>query len=283
MKNFTLLALFLTIYTNILANDVIFAPFYGSSTYKNATKDKATNYGFYFKNGNFKSVIEYQDVKYSPDNNDSNITNPSNFTQTNLSLAYKFNIAKNTDLLTSLQYINSSNKNYDGLYSVLLGIKKKFNNFSLGLNYSYSDYSNTTIKTVQQATPYIGFRFGDYKSLMGTYYIKIMNNFIMPDAKVQSISSDYSTFGISLTQNKGDFQNFVQYWSGDSIFAIRDNGLSIQNFEEIYEKALSISSKYSFSSTTSVQLSYIEKDFSDYSSSSTSTLTNTILFLYFKF
>lgn len=274
MKIIIQIVAILLAWTGLVASEITLAPFYGSTTFSNSDKDKSTNYGLYYKLGGLKSVVEYQDVKYLPE------SNTTNFTQTNMALTYDFT----SNLYAGIHYINSSNKQYDKSYSALLGLKKKIESLTIGLNYSYSDYDkNNIIKTVQQFTPYIGFSYGDYKSMMGTYYIKISTDLIYTDTNATDIPSEYSTYGISITQNKGSFQNSLQYFNGEHMFAVRDNGLTMQNFEEIYKNSLSISSKYIFSKATSLQLSYIQKDFRTYGDQTKSDLESILLFIYFKF
>ena len=278
MKKFTFISILLLTFTSFANAKMNIAPFYGVIDYANASKDKGSNYGIYLNNQDFQAVLEYQDIKFIPDINSTD-TNNTDFTQTNLALSYMFN----DYIYGSLNYINSSNKQYDGAYTALIGLNKKFDSFNLGLDYSYSDYGNTIVDTVNQLTPYVSFSFGDYNSLMGHYYTKITYDYILPDANDNNLSSEYTSFGISLTQNKGDFQNSIRYYFGDHIFSVRDRGLSVQNFEEIYEDSLSLSSKYNINSSISVQLSYIQRNYKEYGESSKSKLNNTLLFLYFKF
>jgi len=264
-------------FTNVFASPSTFTPFYGSTTFSNSEKKEAKNYGVYYKGENFKTVVEKQAIKY---NNDSN---SSNFTQTNYSVQYNIDIENDIDVYTTLNYIQSSNTKYSGIYSVLLGSKKKFDSFTFGLNLSYSDYNNVSVKSVKQISPYIGFSFGDYNSLMGNFYTKIIYDTISLDSNLLGLKKDYSTYSVSLTHSKRNFQNFVGYWFKDHLFALRDDGLTIQNFEEIYENALSISSKYNFSPFTSLQISFIQKDFHVIGQQTKSKLKNTMLFLYSKF
>jgi hypothetical protein len=184
-----------------------------------------------------------------------------------------------------VQYISSSNSEFDGIYSMLIGINKEFNSFTLGADYSYTVYSNNFLDTTQQISPHVAFSFGDYKSLMGTYHINLVYDYISTDAKVQSIKSDYSASSISITQTKGSFQNFFKYLYGDNIFLVSSAGLSIQNFHEVVQDSLSFSSKYNFSPYTSIRLSFIRKNYKDLGINSNldSKSENILAFLYYKF
>jgi len=284
MKYFNLSIIFLLSLRAVSFADT-FVPYYGFTEYSDSLKDESKNYGLYYSSENTKMLIDYQDVTYTQDNNISSDINTSGFSQTNIAFQYNFNSSDSTSFHTTINYINSSNNEYDGAYIATVGVKEKFNSFDLGLNYSYSKYDNTLVSTVQQFSPSLSFSFGDYKSLMGNYNVKILSDLIYPstNTNINGLSSNYSSYGISLTQNKGNFQNSIQYYSGDHIFAVRDDGMSVQNFEDIYKNSLSLSCKYNFSKTTSMQISHIRKDFVEYGSTSEMKLANTILFLYYNF
>lgn len=286
MQKIKFIPLIILIFTNLMAQNGVFAPFYAKTSYTDGFKDKSSNYGFYFQNNKFRTVVEYHDVVYKNDINTSIDNNATaivdDFTQTNLSMAYEYDLSS-FSMPLAIQYIKSSNTDYDGIYSALIGVKKEFRSFTLGANYSYSDYSNTIVENVQQISPYLIFSFGDYKSLMGTYRMKILFDSINVDSNSPWLKSNYGSYTFSLNHMKGRFQNFVQYIVGDNIFAVRGNGLSIQNFEEIYEDAYSISSKYNFTKTSSLQLSYTLKNYSDYGLNKASELRTVSAFLYFNF
>lgn len=278
MKHFKITIILLFSLKVISFADTV-VPYYGITEYSNSVKDEATNYGLYYSSQSTKILYDYQDVKYL---SDSNI---SDFSQTNIAFQYNFNASNSTNFYTTLNYINSSNNEYDGSYVVLLGMKEKFSSFDLGLNYSYSNYNNTLVKTVQQLSPSLSFSYGDHKSFMGNYHVKVFLDLIYPNANsnINGISSSYSPYGLSLTQSKGRFQNSIKYYTGEHMFAVRNDGMSVQNFEEIYTGSFSLSCKYNFSQDTSMQLSYIVKDFFDYGATSEAEVTSTILFLYYKF
>jgi len=274
MKNLILLSIISPLlFSHLVAKDAQFTPFVGSTTYDNAIKEKTQNYGIYYTGKkDFKFLIEYSDTKSA-----------KNFNQTNIALSDRFNINDSLDIQMALNYINSSSKEYDGIYSIVLGTKKELSHFNLGLDLAYSVYNNSVLKSVTQISPHLSFNYGNYKSLMGLYTLKLNYDSIRPDSKVNSLSSEYSTFGFTLTQFKAKFQNSLQYWFNDHIFAVRDQGMNVQNHEDIYENALSISSKYNLSPTTSVQLYFIKKDYHQYAQTNTSHLKSFLLFGYFKF
>ncbi len=262
-------------FPTLLSADSYVIPFYGSKSYTDAKKDSSTGYGLYYHSQTIKAVLEYKDIEYKAD------ANLTNFTQTNVAFGYNYELSNTLDLYGALNYISSSEDSYNGAYALLVGVKKRYNSFMLGLNYSLSSYSDNIVDKVEQITPYVAFSYGDYKSMMGNYYIKITGDYIYLDEA--TLSSDYMVLGLSLTQNKGSFQNSLSYYGGDHIFALRNDGMNMQNLLEIYESSLSLSSKYSFSDTTALQLSYIRKDFTEYGETSKSRSANIIAFLHYKF
>lgn len=270
----SIITILITLTVSVHADSYII-PFYGATNYTDSKKDSSTNYGLYYQSQNFKAMVERKDIEFRSDNN------LTNFTQTNMALGYNYELSNTLDLYAALHYISSSRNSFDGAYALLIGAKKQFNSFLLGLNYSYSYYDQNIVDTVGQVTPYIGFSYGDYKSLMGSYYIKITGDYIYLDEK--TLSSDYIVAGISITQNKGSFQNSISYFGGDHIFALRNDGMSMQNLLEIYDSSISISSKYNFSDTTALQLSFIRKDFIEYKETAKSKSESTLVFLYYKF
>jgi hypothetical protein len=272
--------------TSISAQDSLFAPFYSTTSYTDALKDKSSSYGVYFQSGKFKLASELKDVTFKSDNNvsDANLSyDLKDFTQTNFAMAYSFEYDSKLEIPLSFQYISSSNAQYDGIYSILTGVKKAYESFTLGAEYSYSSYGNDLLNSVQQISPYVIFTYGEYNSLMGKYQVKLSYDSISPDAKASGISSRYSASSIAITQLKGDFQNYFRYIGGKHIFAVRSGGLSIQNFEEIYDNVLIFSSRYNFSDSTALQLSYLKKTYTELGRDTDAKLDNILAFFYFKF
>jgi hypothetical protein len=274
-KSTILFLLFLS--QNLLAQDSVIAPFYGSTTHTNAKASKSSNYGLYFQGTKFKSVLEFQEMKYNAD------SNLSDFKQTNIAMSYSYYYSDTVEIPYSLQYISSSNSEFSGVYSLFVGIKKELNSFNLGSNFSYSSYGNSFLDTAQQITPYISFSFGDYKSLMGTYNLNIAHDYVSVEPKSQIIKDSYGASSLSITQNKGSFQNFFKYLLGDSMFAVGHQGLSIQNFHEVIQESFSFSSKYTYSPSTSLQLSFVRKNYEDLGVNPLARSENILAFLYYKF
>lgn len=278
MNKITIFSILLVLlYTNICAKENTLSPFIGSTNYYTSDKDKAYNLGIYFKSKDIKAVLENKKTIYSSD------SNLSDFSQLSFAAKYDFYNKNDLNAYTTINLIHSSNSEYNGISSILVGLNKELRIFTLGTNLSYSHYSNTYVKSVIQVSPYIGFSFGDYKSLMGNFYTKIIFDSISPDSNVGGIKKDYSTYALSITHNKNNFQTLFEYWFKDHIFALHDDGLTIQNYEEVYENSLSLSVLYKFSYNMSFQLSYIKKDYRDYDEQSKSKLKNYMMFLYYKF
>ncbi len=280
MKYLNLIIAILITTTLSAKADSYAVPFYGMTDYTDSKKDSSTGYGLYYQSKNIKALIHYKDFETIKDTNTTSNSLKS-FSQTNIAFGYNYEISKTIDLYTAINYINSSNNSYDGAYAILLGVKKQFNSFLLGLNYSHSYYNQNIVDNVEQISPYIAFSFGDYKSLMGSYYMKIMYDYIYLDEA--TLAPDYSVVGLNLIQNKGSFQNSFSYYGGDHIFALKNSGMSMQNLQHIYDRSLSLSSKYSFSDTTAIQVSFIRKDFVEYQETSKSKSQNITLFLHYKF
>ena len=259
MKTAILLLLF--IFTNLIALDITLVPYTAKDSYTNSSNKSSKINGFYTK---FKEPSYSIELDYETMNLESNSTTTK---QTDYTLAYSYFIKYNYKIKTLYHQLSNNAKTNSSVKAYLLGAEfYKKSIFNLGINLSYSSYDETSLtKEVYQASPYFKINFGDYKSTMGKYVLKLDANGFYPKAQDTNSSSikNHSSFGISIHQFKGDFSNMFSYYKGEEILAVKDNGFSINNLNQLYTSGFSLSTRYSIYNGMGIKLLYKSDKFTE--------------------
>jgi len=252
MKTAILLLLF--IFTNLIALDITLVPYTAKDSYTNSSNKSSKINGFYtkFKEPNYSIELDYETMSLE--------SNSTTTKQTDYTLAYAYFIKNNYKIKTLYHQISNNAKTNSKVKAYLLGVEfYKKSIFNLGINLSYSSYDETSLaKEVYQTSPYFKISFGDYKSTMGKYVLKLDANGLYPKAQDTNTTSikNNSSFGISLQQFKGDFSNMFSYYKGEEIFAVKDNGFSINNLNQLYTSGFSLSTRYRIYDDMGIKLLY---------------------------
>jgi len=258
-----ILFIFLLTFTSLFALDITLVPYMEKSSYKNNYKHSSSVNGFYTK---FSTKQYSLELNYENTSLDYNST-LTNYTQTDYTFSYSLYLSKNYRLKTAYHNMSGDSKQNISakVYSLGLQYLKK-RSFDLGVDLTYSDYSKSeSVNDVYQTNTYARVTFGDYKSLMGKYIVKLDVSFIHPKSldSNSTLSSSYTSYGLSLKQFKGDFINSIGTWGGEQIYAVKDNGFSIYSLNELYNSSYYISSRYAVSENMGITFSYKVEKFND--------------------
>ncbi|WP_373072373.1 hypothetical protein [Sulfurimonas sp.] len=260
------------------------APFMSYTKHYNdeqTTTNKRSEYnlGLYSKIKNnkhsFDLLLDYGNIKYYDNSNIKNL---------DLAVLYRYKLDDTLTINSSINYLFSSKSDYDQIFAVLAGLEKNTDIFQLGANISYSKYNSASLaKFTNQFTPYLGFYFGDYNSLMGTFLAKVTYDFITLHSGDSSLKEEYSAHSLSLKNSNGNFDTTIELWFGESIYALRNYGLTNHFLKDLYKDALIVSTKYKISDSVSVKLSYLKRSYIASGETENSTLKSYLISTYFRF
>jgi len=272
-----IITLFLLIFTNLVALETTLVPYMEQANYTNSYKNSSTINGLYTKFKEPEYIIELDYETMSLENNITTIK------QTDYTLSYSYFLRDNYQLKTTYHQMSNDANLSSSAKVYLLGVKYfKRNSFNLGLDISYSSYDKTALATeIYQLTPSLAINFGDYKSTMGKYIVKVETNIIYPksiDTNNTNVK-DCASYTISLTQFKGDFINKVSFYTGEEIFAVKDNGFSINNYNELYTSGYALSTRYSIYEDLGIFLSYKRDNFTEIETNNKSKIQRYLLLL----
>ena len=274
-----ILFIFLLTFTYLFFFFFTLVPYMEKSNYKNNYKQSSNVNGFYTKFSTKQYSIELNYEKTSLDYNSTF----SDYTQSDYTLAYSLYLDKNYRLKTAYHLMSGDSNKKTSAEIYLIGLQYlKKGNFDLGVDLAYSNYSKSKlVNNVSQANTYARVTFGDYKSLMGKYILKVDATFIHPKSidSNSTLLSSYTSYGVSLKQFKGDFTNSIGAWSGEQIYASKDNGLTLYSLDELYNSSYYISSRYSVTKNLGVTLSYKHENFKDLDTTKDDTLQRYLLSL----
>lgn len=291
MKKFILSLTILFFSSFLFAEEILSAPFVGYTNYNDIEKENGYNIGVYSKlkkeKHSFEILLDYNTISYNSDINSSDLNttySPSSTKNIDMALVYNYDVDNSFKLYSSLNYINSSDHKYNHLISFLAGLEKNVNNFKFGTNVSFSKFNSSSVaKSAEQITPYFGFYFGDYNSLMGKFFTKISYDFISLHSVQNNMKTSYSPHAISIINLKNNFETKLEMWFDKSLYAVRDRGLTKHYLADVYKDSIILSSKYKASKEFSVQLSYMRRAYIAYNETSESTMKSYLLSTYFKF
>ena len=194
--------------------------------------------------------VEYSLIKYkdnTPTLKQNDFTLLVNYFQ-GYNLAYKFGIhyISSTDELTNLGKIFTLELLY---YKTL--------KYNIGIDYYYSDYSNsTTPTTIKQISPKFGFNIGDYYSAIGSFYIETKIDYIQAN-------KNYSSTEFKFNNYNGNFTTSLGIWMGERSFEVAKAGFVVNNSSIKQTGGFSISESYKIDKTSTLKLEYSKTNFEE--------------------
>ncbi|MEA2100641.1 MAG: hypothetical protein U9P72_10990 [Campylobacterota bacterium] len=249
--------------TNLIALDITLIPYMAHTSYQDSSKQNSSINGFYtnFKEPSYSVELNYENKSLDYNSSDKKLK------QTDYTVAYSYLIDDNYRLKTAYHQLSSNAEKSSKAKIYFAGLQYfKKNRFDLGVDISYSSYDKTALATdIYQAKPYFGITFGDYKSTMGKYVVKINTNLFYPkggDSNSTYVNNS-SSYSISIKQFKGDFHNMISAYKGEELFAVKDNGFSVNNQNELYTTGYTISTRYTIDEDMGLKLSYTNEIFRD--------------------
>ena len=205
------------------------------------------------------SIIDdnYQTIEFSLELKKLTYQNNDKLTQINLASSYKKYLTKNFKLNTLLHYI-SNNIESDGTTIALVGVNYiKSSRLKLNLQAAYSIYNSESLANkILQIKPTASFTYGHKNSNWGILYPEISLYYIKPYSENVTLDSSYYSTELSLTHVKESFRTKLSYWVGKQLYAVRDNGFTIYNLNEIHNSGTSLSFQYKIDNSLGIKASY---------------------------
>ena len=241
---------------------IMLVPYQSSSTYNNTpsgdtnaseplSKDhKTTGLYYLFKDTTYsiELAVEKKSLNYSNEN----------ISQTNFVSSYKTYLYKNVKLNTLFNYASKSRSQSNTIKVPLIGLTYiTHSNLNIGLETAYSIYDSKALSSnVLQLKPSIGFAYGHKDSAWGMLFPKVSLYYIMPMSSTSSLEKNYISTEFQLIHRNGLFISKVSYWAGKQFYAIRDNGFTIYDLNEIHTSGSSISTRYKYNKMLGLKASY---------------------------
>lgn len=243
-------------------SQVMLVPYQSISTYNNTSSGDANaseplskddkTIGLYYLFNDTTYTVELALEKKSLNYSDKKIS------QTNFVSSYKTYLSKNIKINTLLQYASNSRSQSDTIYAPLLGLTYiTHSNLHIGLEAAYSMYDSKALSSkVLQLKPSIDFAYGHKDSAWGMLYPKISLYYIKPISPNSSLEKNYISTEFEVIHKNGLFTSKVSYWIGKQLYAIRDNGFTIYDLNEIHNRGALISTRYKFNTMLGLKASY---------------------------
>lgn len=274
----------------LLAEHTLSAPFVGYTTYNDSQLESGYDVGVFSQtkdeNATYNIFLNYNHLTNVGDTNETNATSDEETIKNiSISLLKKYNLADDLKLLTAINYNLSTDDRYDQVFSVLGGLEKSMDIIKFGANVSYSKFNDDALaKSTTQVSPYFAFYFGHPNSVMGNFYTKIMYDTILLNSLADTtMSKRYRSHALNITHFKHGFETNVQLWFGETLYALRSNGLVNQFLNIKYKDSALVSVKYNLSDTIALQLSSLSQTYMAIEDTEDSKLKTYILAAYFKF
>ncbi|TCK06324.1 hypothetical protein [Phorcysia thermohydrogeniphila] len=151
---------------------------------------------------------------------------------------------RNHTFTFGLHYINSDDDLtdggftlfFDGTYSSYQKTYPYLFNWSGGIGFYYTSYSNTVDFNVFQVTPHATFRlFSDYKR--GALYTDVTGYgiYVENKSKVGLGDSNYYSLDVALRYYYGGLDVKFGGWAGEQVFAVKNSGFVVYNLKEKYK------------------------------------------------
>ena len=239
-----------------------FMPYAGHLNYSgNTNKDNGYVGGIYISafESPWKTEIdlEHTEIKYkdsSPRLKQSDATLLIHYYE-GYDLAYKMGV----------HYIDSRDTLTDNSKIYMAGILYyKTLRYNLGVDFYYSDYSNQDDSPkIYQASPKLGFNFGNYYSMLGSFYFETKFDYIKPghNQAKNNLEDSYKSYEFTLNNYNGAFTTSLNVWNGHRIFAVENDGFIVNNISDEQTGGFKVSENYNIDKMNSLKLEYSYTEF----------------------
>lgn len=255
--------LFLLFSLSLFADSKItVVPYVGFGSYSSNISEDDVLIGLY----TFIKEKDYS-VEFSVESKNQNYTDGTKLNQVNLVGAYKTYLSSTVKINGLFHYI-SNNAASNGTAIALIDVDKTFKKkFTLGIQVIYSIYNADTLaKNMLQIKPTLKFKYGHNRSKWGSIVPRISFYYLNPGSKNVSLENNYFSSEFALTHTKGAFISTASVWFGEQLYAVRDNGFTVYNLNELHTSGFLLSSRYKASKDIGVKISYSSEDYKTYSS-----------------
>ncbi len=118
--------------------------------------------------------------------------------------------------------------------------------FEMGIDLYFSNLPQfSAANSALQLEPYLGFSFGEYYSNFGSFYLKIIYDYIaLNNIKTSLLDTSYNSGAIDLSHFKGDLATSLHLWIGKQVYGVRNEGFTVYNLDELHTSGLSLSMGY---------------------------------------
>jgi len=204
-------------------------------------------------------------VEFALESKNQNYTDGSKLNQVNIVASYKTYIENNVKINGLLHYISNNAPSNGGIIALIDANKAFKKKFTLGLQVAYSIYNaNTLAKNMLQIKPSIKFKYGNEGSKWGTITPRLSFYYLDPGSSSAGLADNYFSYDFALTHVKGNFISSASIWFGEQLYAVRDNGFTVYNLNELHTSGFLLSSRYQAAKDIGVKLSYTSEDYNTY-------------------
>lgn len=253
-------------------------PYHSYTKYSDKYKDDSNAIGIYSSIYNypykFEFSSEYTNIKFK--------NSTPKFEQTEMTFVSSYFINENLFIKAGLHFVASDYRpSNEGLATIISGVDYKHLNTNYGLELFYSNYKNYSPKSLNilQLHPYFTYHFANTGNKFGSFNLKADYTYIKPkDAYLyqnQGIKSSYSSFGLKLSNNNGNWRTSIAGWLGHRAFALNDGGFTLYNLSQIYLGGLAVNIDYSIKNRAYIGLGYNYKLYKNYAKKGHSNSVNT--------
>jgi hypothetical protein len=226
-------------------------PYGGVAKYSgNSDKDYASSIGLYISGSEkpYKTIVNIEGKKITYDNPTNN---KDDISQTDIGAIFKYEAIDNLHLKIGVHHIISTDDLTDGGNILIGGISFEAPNFAIvGLDLYSTKYKDFTTFDINQFSPKVGFNFENNSVELRGDFINISNN------EKLNLNSSYSSAELTIKNKTGIWTTTLSGWGGKRIFAVYNDGLSVNNIPEEERGGVSISEKIDLNNFSSLKFGY---------------------------
>ncbi len=130
---------------------------------------------------------------------------------------------------------------------------------NIGIDIYYSDYKGFH---VTQFSPKVGFNFGNYNNLEGSFYMETTYNYIHISNNATN-KNNYSNFDVKLQNFKGPWTTTLNASFGKSAYKVANGGFVVYNLEEEYKYSYGASLNYSLDKTDNIKVEFTKSRYTN--------------------
>ena len=211
-------------------------------------KDYGTSAGIYFsgQENPYETIIAAEGKKVVYKNKSSN----NDISQTDIMGMLKFNVIDIFNFRIGIHHIVSTDNLTDGGNTFIGGIKLNNNSLDFDLNVYYTNHDNLVNLNITQLSPEVGFNFGNNSFKIKGDFINIENN-----DKV-GLKDSYSSTEVTFKNQTGIFGTTLSGWLGKRIFAVSNNGFTVNNISDEEKGGVYISENIHLDNLSSLEIGY---------------------------